>query len=144
MRVAGLSNAVRMDFEEVLVRADEVYHRTQSAYDAIVSVNIVTKLRAMHLQSVWERQELAAHRLFHERSGQRFHLSSGCCEWHRPDSSACRGRAVLPATGLLLPPILPHDPEDFPFEAASGRHWWSRLGAHSRSSLQGSWPLSRW
>lgn len=31
--VAGLSNAMRMDFEEVLVKADEAYHITQRTYE---------------------------------------------------------------------------------------------------------------
>jgi hypothetical protein len=29
VRVAGLGHAVRIDFEDVLVRADEAYHMTQ-------------------------------------------------------------------------------------------------------------------
>lgn len=71
MSVAGLSNAVRMDFEDVLVRADEVYHRTQSPCDAIVSASAseVVGLYSEDSQSAWEIRGPVAHQLFRERSG---------------------------------------------------------------------------
>ncbi len=37
VRVAGLSNAVRIDFDDVLVNADDQYHNTQRSYEADVS-----------------------------------------------------------------------------------------------------------
>ena len=97
VRVAGLSKAMRIDFEEVLVKADDAYHDRQSIWGkgGVSQARLMDeegRRARLNIRRALGRRVPAGRRQSRGHSGSCCHFWRVWCERHRSGSSGGRVR----------------------------------------------------
>lgn len=92
VKVAGLSKAFKMDFDDVLVMAEDAYHITQRNYSPDISITMSMGGAETggedRVRRALGRLARAEHQQFREHSGSRSHCDFEYDEKLQRDSSA--------------------------------------------------------